>query len=1229
MVSGIRFRDGTVIDFQGTNVTIEVDEQNDTVTISNGQEDFVFEANGDLSIPGSFTFDSQDVQFNSVEAVAVTQDGQAVAIDADLTTVENLLDNHSSRHETGGADELDVTGLSGDLADAQDPKTHDNSAHSVQFANTAGDTFTGDIDMDSNSITTLANPSDAFDAATKAYVDGVAEGLDVKKSVRVGTANNIDISSNADPNPVDGVSLNDGDRILLKAQDDARENGIYVANTAIDPTTWTRASDFDDDEDVTAGAFTFCEEGDQHADFGFIVTADGEIEVGVDDIVITTFSRAGLIFPGNQLEQDGNTFNVLDGSGSGLDADFLDGEEVTFTSPADEEIVIFDAESGEWKNADPGDTLIQKFDQDITVTVGASGDFGTLNAALEALTDQYPQYTQAEGQRGGFTAVVRLLDDYVMSEQVLVDGIHLDWIRIETTRGSSPNDITAIDEGQVIPGFSRAQESTFSFRDINPDEFYVDNTNSDLDGQYIALGTANANTGSETYYFWFNVVDVTDIPTVSSNAGDPQPSLSGNSVTGIQVDINLLDSPAQVASNLESAISNQVDLNVSLNGRILTVTDQDGGLVSQSPLSSTQKITTVINQPGTTPDIATQSESVIDITTDSSNWLIDRKLSDGVEVEPTLKLVRGETYEFDIDAQGDPFRITTVDGPYDPANEYTDGVTGAGTEVGTLVWQVPNNAPSILYYYSENNAVKEGNITIVDEAPIAEVTGVEVTDYTVEAFQTAYLEDEFVTLQDAQQNDFYFWFNVGESDTSTNIIGSGSDPGLQGTGSEIPLSITDDGEDAANALRSSIDALSNVSASRSGFVVTSANNTDGPSQDSTSNSPNILVRTSVAGRNPQNLVEVTTSSPHGFTAGDRIVIRNHNSGVEEFDYNGSWVVRGGSITSNTFELQFSDNPAAVYNPTRAANPATAEVVSPEPVPVVASALTEQWEFFYQPAFGVARGSLPTIDCVFDMDDSDGQSYQSYYDGLCATDRGHINITPFSGFINAAGSNIYATRSSIINANDAVASGAGRMGVWAYSNSIINARRVTATDCGLVGASDDVGDGFDTLGRPIGNCINATRGSLVNAEGATVGGAQSDNVYASYGGMINLGGHDLTPTFTSSSVNGQDINIDGGMVTRQDGTQFDSVQDVSGKTMLQGVVDSGQVTLTDNVAEVATGINTTDATFMLALGIDDPDADAEVAGALYWDDSGDEYEIRIRETETDVNPTVNYDIIRVR
>jgi hypothetical protein len=166
---------------------------------------------------------------------------------------------------------------------------------------------------------------------------------------------------------------------------------------------------------------------------------------------------------GDNLSKSGNTLNVIDGSGSGLDADVLDGEDVSFTSPEDEEIIVYDADAGEWREQDAGETLIQKFDQDVTVTVGAGGDFATLNGALEHLTDRYPQYTQAEGQEGGFTAVVRMLDDFVMEEQVLVDGIHLDWIRLETTRGSGVQEITDIAAGDTISGFAQAEETTITF----------------------------------------------------------------------------------------------------------------------------------------------------------------------------------------------------------------------------------------------------------------------------------------------------------------------------------------------------------------------------------------------------------------------------------------------------------------------------------------------------------------------------------------------------------------------------------------------------------------------------------------------------------------------------------------------------------------------------------------------------------------------------------------------
>ena len=91
----------------------------------------------------------------------------------------------------------------------------------------------------------------------------------------------------------------------------------------------------------------------------------------------------------------------------------------------------------------------------------------------------------------------------------------------------------------------------------------------------------------------------------------------------------------------------------------------------------------------------------------------------------------------------------------------------------------------------------------------------------------------------------------------------------------------------------------------------------------------------------------------------------------------------------------------------------------------------------------------------------------------------------------------------------------------------------------------------------------------------------------------------------------------------------SIKDGAGNKMLDNVVDSGQVALSSGSAVVDTGLSTTSATFSLAIGVNDPDADAKVSGRLYWDDSAGTYKVEIVETETSANPTVNYDIIRVR
>ena len=151
-----------------------------------------------------------------------------------------------------------------------------------------------------------ASPSDSTDVATKSYVDATKEGLDVKDSVRVATTANITIASDLNVgDTIDGVTLADGDRVLVKDQSSGSENGIYIAGA-----TPARASDFDEDSEVTAGAFFFVEEGTVNADSGFVVSTDGTITVDSTSIAFTQFSGTGQIVAGDGLAKSGSTLSV-------------------------------------------------------------------------------------------------------------------------------------------------------------------------------------------------------------------------------------------------------------------------------------------------------------------------------------------------------------------------------------------------------------------------------------------------------------------------------------------------------------------------------------------------------------------------------------------------------------------------------------------------------------------------------------------------------------------------------------------------------------------------------------------------------------------------------------------------------------------------------------------------------------------------------------------------------
>lgn len=152
-------------------------------------------------------------------------------------------------------------------------------------------------------------PVAAGDLATKNYVDQVAQGLDVKASVRALAATNIVLSATQS---VDGVSLAVGDRVLVTGQTTASQNGIY--NVAVG--AWTRSSDAASNQSVTSGLFTFVEEGTNYTGSGWVLTTANPIVLGTTALAFAQFSSAGLIMAGAGLTKTGNTLNVVSSNGA-------------------------------------------------------------------------------------------------------------------------------------------------------------------------------------------------------------------------------------------------------------------------------------------------------------------------------------------------------------------------------------------------------------------------------------------------------------------------------------------------------------------------------------------------------------------------------------------------------------------------------------------------------------------------------------------------------------------------------------------------------------------------------------------------------------------------------------------------------------------------------------------------------------------------------------------------
>lgn len=168
---------------------------------------------------------------------------------------------------------------------------------------------TSEFSMNTQKITNVGAPAAATDAATKGYVDGVAQGLITKDAVKLATTvadGNIDLTTGGIIF-IDGVEVAVGNRVLVKNQTDAKQNGIYEVKAG----AWTRTVDADNtpSNELRGGVYVYVQDGTQQQS-GWVINKVGEIAIGVDNITWTQFNGAGQIDAGAGLDKTGNTLSV-------------------------------------------------------------------------------------------------------------------------------------------------------------------------------------------------------------------------------------------------------------------------------------------------------------------------------------------------------------------------------------------------------------------------------------------------------------------------------------------------------------------------------------------------------------------------------------------------------------------------------------------------------------------------------------------------------------------------------------------------------------------------------------------------------------------------------------------------------------------------------------------------------------------------------------------------------
>lgn len=554
---------------------------------------------------------------------------------------------------------------------------------------------------------------------TKSEVEAVATGLDFKNSVRAATCEANDLAgftynSAADDNSTatplvwtgagsavfDGITLSNGDRVIIKDSPDARGNGIFTFESGVG---FRRAIDADNTptNEVSGGMFAFAEEGNVKADTGWVVsTPSGLATLGTDDIIWSQFSAAGVITPGNGLEQIGTVFNVTpDNTTVYIDSNndvavrssntanqvlLSDG---TNTTPSWGGLPLNDSNAvtgvlGE-ANGGTGENTYSQGD----LLVGDSGSGLARLSVIDGLGDQVLIYNDATdtvewtsaSNIGGNAFGVIVGDSGTATADSTSDTITITGgIGISTTVADSPDSLvitfdnsgmanTSVQLTDTVPFFDQSNSNQAEFRSFE-NVFEDLNVPFNISGTGIVIKTGNLPDTYEAKEIDASTVAGEEGITVTNGSG----SASGDIVVGLDI-AGVSSFVGSLAGTEELIISNgtnnvSVTVNKLIQDSVLSFVTISGD--SGSAVAETSADTLTL----------TGGEGIITAATDSTDTVVFSLDVNGLVLETNIDTAADEIVFYDSSAG--THRKATFDDVFDAANigeVATDSTTAVST----------------------------------------------------------------------------------------------------------------------------------------------------------------------------------------------------------------------------------------------------------------------------------------------------------------------------------------------------------------------------------------------------------------------------------------------------------------------------------------------------------------------------------------------------------------------